>query len=48
MFVAALSVGACPKKRRLAPALLVLNTKVPIPTVEMQVWTAPWSTPTTK
>ena len=47
MFAAALSVGACAKKLMLAPALLVLKTNEPIRPLNVPVWTAPWSTPTT-
>ena len=31
----------------LAPALRVLNTNAPMMPLNMPVWTAPWSTPTT-
>ena len=47
MFAAALSVGACAKKLMLAPALRVLKTNEPIRPLNVPVWTAPWSTPTT-
>ena len=47
MFAAALSVGACAKKLMLAPALLVLKTNEPSRPLNVPVWTAPWSTPTT-